>query len=196
MEPSHTPASGKISAVVLLAILLGTTSLGHGALIVISQTETDLTMAVDIQWTPGTTAESVITSLTRWEVRVGVSAPMIGLLGTEWSFSGSARHLFDPHPPLGELGGGALADAAATGGPLTLPAVFIGSGLSFPFSLAVPHGSIHADQYFARIDLPSSFDGMLIQVGGSHVPEPNAIYLMIPAFVVLIMKPVRERHSH
>jgi hypothetical protein len=78
-----------------------------------------------------------------------------------------------------------------------LPAVFIGSGLSFPFSLAVPHGSIHADQYFARIDLPSSFDGMLIQVEGSHVPEPHAIYLLVvPAFVVLIMKPVRERHSH
>jgi hypothetical protein len=53
---------------------------------------------------PEATAESVITSLTKREVRVGVSAPMIGLLGTEWSFSGSARHLFDPHPPLGELG--------------------------------------------------------------------------------------------
>lgn len=130
-------------------------------------TLTDL--SVSWTWNPEGTGNNMNSpALVNWDVSLGIS---IVLLGDRFVVL-NARHRTDPHPELGEAGGGDLAgfsfdfnDAASF-------------GLLYDKTALVAHSPSHSDSYHFTFDRSALPENTAIRLTGHHVPEPSTIFLL------------------
>lgn len=153
------------------------TSTANAALI--STTNVDTLTQLDVVWTwnpeePGTD----VPLLTNWFVSLSLTGPVRGgPLDGFWIIDTEMRHVSDPHPLLGESGGG---QSYYVWGPLFHDATGFGVVWDDPRMLAdhSPLNRVHTDVFhlvFTRSPDPAQ---TVIQLTSQHVPEPGAFALL------------------
>ena len=158
----------------LLLFIHATSAKADLVLVSVTDTLDEFHLIIDWNHTPS----SFVHNGSNWFASVNISGgPQI------WHQEAIVRHVTDPHPGLGESGGGTplvgIVDFPDNVGPLSL-------------TFTVPHGS-HVDRYtHALIPLPSGL--LRTDLQGTHVPEPST-YLLFGTSLLGVLGYIRQRRK-
>jgi hypothetical protein len=103
-------------------------------------------------------------SLSNWNVSLSITRDFPSTGGTLWNARVSVFHKTDPHPLLGENGGGSFA--VLTGSFLSLSDF----GLLINQTTSVPHRPVHEDTYTFTFDRSMAPQNNFIRLVGNHPP--------------------------